>query len=256
MELLKQNLVNTTTAITVGDNTTTVENILLRDLTYQYFTTNFNNDATTASITFTLSAAQPVSRLAILGHNLKGFTVFYDGTTANTFDLTSGPTTVSDYSSNSETSQYLQFTAVTISSITIDMKTTQVANSNKALGYIHFSDVELDFDRIPSASNYTPLYNPKEVVHKISDGGIKLHYLTSKFSAQIKYKYITEAFRNQLFDIWKTKDVYTFVPFGTATSWDSILFNVAWPGRFEFYKYSDNAASSGFSGTISLSEVS
>ena len=46
-----------------------------------------------------------------------------------------------------------------------------------------------------------------------------------------------------------------FCPFGTTTSWDAILFESVWTGPFDFYEYSDNASSSGFSGKITLKET-
>jgi hypothetical protein len=41
------------------------------------------------------------------------------------------------------------------------------------------------------------------------------------------------------------------------TGWaDEFVFECVWPGKFDFYKFSDNATDSGFSGQILLQEVS
>lgn len=262
MEFLDVNLFQTTTAATVNSNTATVESLLRRDKTYQYISSGFNNDATTVSLTITLTAAAPVSRIALDGHNLKSYTIFYDGVTANTFSMTStADTTTSDYSSNSSTAQCLVFNTQTVSSITIDMKSTMVANAEKAIGYIHMSDTKLVFDRapyerVPSAKDYKPRYISKEVVHKMSDGGRRIHYVDNKYSTKIKLKYIEENLRDALYDVWFAKSEFVFSVFPTSAGWTGIIHTVVWDGAFDFYKYSDNAASSGFSGTISLSEVS
>jgi hypothetical protein len=46
-----------------------------------------------------------------------------------------------------------------------------------------------------------------------------------------------------------------YVPFGTGTGWDGILFEANWTGGFDFYEYSDNATNTGFSGNINLRET-
>jgi hypothetical protein len=142
MEFLTKNLYNTTTSVVVNSNTATVENLFSRDLRFQYVSNGFNNDNTTSTIVINFGATQSVSRIALLGCNLKSFTVFYNNTTANTFSLTStGATTASDFSSNSETSLYLSATPVNCTSVSIDMKSTQLANQDKALGYLVVSNV-------------------------------------------------------------------------------------------------------------------
>lgn len=256
MEFIEANLIQTTTSITVDSNTATAENLFDRDTTFQYFTSGFNNDLTTASITLSLTASTNISRMAIMGHNLKAFTIFYNGVTANTFSFTStADTTTSDYSSNSQTSIYLTFATQAVSSVTIDMKSTIVADSEKAIGYFYMGDTKLVFPRIPNAQSYSPSYNSKEVVHKMSDGGTRLHYIDTKFQASIKFKYIEQSFRDDLYTLWKEKTSFVFVPWGTHTGWDGILHEVIWPGSFDFFKYSDNAAASGFTGKIGLYEV-
>ena len=77
----------------------------------------------------------------------------------------------------------------------------------------------------------------------------------TKWGVKIKYKYLTESFRNSLLAIYETLSPKVFVPFGTGTAWDGILFEANWIGNFDFYKYSDDAVSSGFSGSIDLKET-
>lgn len=255
MEFLSSNFINTTTQLALPSSTITASNIYNRDLTFQYITENFNDDNTTASIVISFDQTTSINRIAILGMNLKSFQLFYNGATANTFVLTSGDTTASNYSSNSNTSMYFQFASVNVTSVTLDMKSTQVANSEKAFGYLMISSQLLDFDRIPSAADYTPKIDSKEIVHKLSNGGIRIQKIDKKFNAKIKFKYITESFRNSLKEIYDLNTSVLFCPFGTTTSWDGILHDVVWTGDFDFYKYSSDAATSGFTGTITLEET-
>lgn len=257
MEFLTKNLFNTTTMATVASGTLTVDYLLLRDTNRQYVTTAYNDDLLTASLTIDFGSTQSVSKIALLGMNLKSFTIFHSGATANTLALTStGATTTSDWSTNSETAMYLQFSTIQAQSFTIDMKTTQVANSEKAIGYLYLGDLLLDFERIPSSSNYKPRYKSEEIKHKLSDGGMRIQKVATRFSTEIKLKYVSRSFADSLYNVWSDGDEFVFVPFGTTTAWDEIFHTVVWGGEFDFIEYADNAVGAGFSGSISLFEVS
>lgn len=255
MEFISTNYYQTTTQVSVNTGTITAENLLYRDAALQWVSAGFSNDLTTASLVFNFGQTVSLSRIALVGVNAKGFRMFYGGLTANAFALSSGPTTTSVWSTNSETSMYLQFPTVSTDSVTIELSTTQVANSDKAISYLHFADVLLNFDRIPSAKNYEPMYRPKEIKHKLSDGGTRLHFIDQKFAASIKLKFVSEDFRNKLYSFWQNQGDFGFVPFGTATSWDEIIHTVVWPGIFDFFKYADDNPGTGFNGSIKLEEV-
>ncbi len=257
MDFLNSNFFNTTTQLTIASGTLTGTFLLNRDLRRQYVTDGFGNDLTTASLTISFDATTAISRIALMGMNLKGFDVFVNGTTASTLTLTStADTTVSQFSTNSETSIYLEFTQVDATSVTIDMKTTALADSEKAIGWFLVSVPLISFDRIPSAPNYKPLINQKEVVHKMSDGGIRVQTIAEKQSAAIKFKFITESFRDSLKSVYDLHDNFVFVAFPTTSNWDEIIFESVWPGKFDFFKFSDNARGAGFSGNIRLNEIS
>lgn len=257
MEFLEPNHVNTTTQIDPGGSTLTVGNLFFPDERRQFITDGFEDDNTTASVTISFNETVTVERIAIKETNLKGFTIFYDGSTANTFSLTStGATTASDFSSNSETSMYLKCASVGVTSVTLDLKSTQTANSEKAIGFFALSEVALEFERNPSSKNYKPVVNWKQIEHKLSDGGVRVTKIQRKRSADIKFKHITETFRNDLFTIYKRQEPVMFVPFGTTTSWDEFIAEMAWTGEFDFFEYSDDAVSAGFEGKITLNETS
>lgn len=256
MELLKANYINTSTAIVVQSNTATAEFIMTPDLSYQYVSSGYANDTTTTTLRINFSETLSVDRIALLGINLKGFDIYYNGATANTFALTStGSTTTSQWSSNSETALYLHCTPVNCTSVSIDMKSTMVSNAEKALGYLVVSSQRLDFSRLPSADKYKPLLESKEVVHKLSDGNTRIQTIADKFKATVQLDYITASFRNSLRQVYNEHNSMIFVAFGTTTAWDTVIFPCVWQGAFEFYKHSDNSPDTGFEGKITLLET-
>lgn len=257
MEFLRKSFIETTTSVVVNSNTATVENLMTRDIRFQYVSDNFNNDLTTATLKINFDQTLSVSRIALLGTNLKSFTIFYNGLTANTFSLTStGATTVSDFTSNSETALYLRATPVDCTSVSIDMKSTQVADQNKAIGYLAVSNVLSDLDeRIPSAQNYQPILTPKEIVHELSDGSFRSQVFDRKYSARLSLDFVSTSLRNELKSVFDLHDDFIFTAFGTMTSWDEVIFPCVWTGGFQFYENTDNAASAGYSGSITLFET-
>lgn len=254
MEFLTRSYGETTTQYTVNSNTITAENLINPDTRYQYVSSGFNNDLTTTTITISFSSTQTVGRIALMETNVKGFNIYYNGVTANAFTLTN-PTTTSQFTSNSATNLYLACTPVACTSVTFDLKSTIVADSEKAVGYIYVGANEYTFDRIPNAASYTPVRQPKEIIHSLSDGGTRRHIVQSKWSTKIKMQNITESFRDSLKAIYDQGEAKVYVPFGTGTAWDGILFESVWVGNFDFYKYSDNAVASGYTGSIDLKET-
>lgn len=255
MEFLRKNFIDTTTSITVNSNTGTVANIMNRDLTFQYASSGLNDDTTISTFKISFEETQSVSRIALMGINVKGMNIFYDEVTANTFDLTTtGDTTASQWVSNSETSMFLKFAAVDCTSVSFDFKTTMEADANKAIGYLLVSNKHMTFDRVPNAFNYQPSIDPKSIVHTLSDGGTRVQTLAEKRSVRVALNYITTSFRNNLKNIYDLHDEIVFCAFGTTTGWDEVLFPCSWVNGFEFNRFSDNAAAAGFEGSILLKE--
>lgn len=257
MEFLRKNLFDTTTNFVVNSNTATVANLFIRDTRFQYVSDGLNVDGTIATIRINFSETLSVSRIALLGINLKEFRVFYNGVTANTFTLTStGSTIASNFSTNSETSLFLQAEPINCTSVSIDMYSTMVANQNKAIGWLVVSNVLSDLDgRVPPAQNYRPLFTPKEVVHELSDGSFRSQVIDRKFSAGISLDFIDDSLKNELKSVFDLHDDFIFAAFPTTTGWDEVIFPCIWSGPFEFYSVTDNALSSGYSGSIKLLET-
>jgi hypothetical protein len=224
MELIKENFINTTTILEVNSNTEAAQYIMNPDTSFQYVSSGLNNDATYSTLKINFPETLTVSRIALAGINIKEFNLFYNGVTANAFALTSGAaTTTSQWTSNSETSMYLAFTPVACTSVSLDMKSTQVANQEKAIGYMVASQERLDFSRIPSSKNYNPMINTEEVVHKLSDGNTRIQVIADRWRANIKLEYISESMRNSLRTLYNSHEGLIFVPFGTTTGWDLSL---------------------------------
>ena len=256
MEFLSANLINTTTQIAVASNTSTVSNIFNRDSYFQYYTDGMNSDLTTTSITITFDSTTTISRLALIDINLKEFSIFYNGATANSISLTTtGSTVTSSFTGNAENKMYLRFSSLAVSSITIDMKKTITANEEKRVGLLYIGDLYLSMERVPEAAGYKPRKNPKQVVHALSDGGTRIHNIRRKWSIDINLDYVGSTLRDDLEEIYELREPFQFCPWGTMTSWDGIFFEAVWPGTFDFYEYSDNASVSGYSGKISLRET-
>jgi hypothetical protein len=258
VELLKPNYVDTSTSIVVQSNTVTAEYIMNPDTSFQYVSSGYNNDLTTTTLRINFGSTLTVSRIALSGINLKDFLIYYNGVTANTFSLTTtGATTTSDFSSNSETSLYLRCTPVACTSVSIDMKKTTTANQEKAIGYLVLSQERIDLSttRLPTAKNYTPMLETRQVVHKLSDGNTRIQIIDDKWKVDIKLDYVSRSVRDALLAIYKLHESHIFVPFGTTTSWDKVIFPCVWDSPFDFYKFSDNAPDVGFDGKIKLLET-
>jgi hypothetical protein len=240
--------------LTINNGTLSVDNLLNRDSYLQFQSEGDGSDSTTTTLTISFDATTTVSRIGLLNHNWKKFNIYYNGVTANAFAV-SGLTTTTQFTTNSATSIYFTTTPVGCTSVTIDITETITANQEKAIGYLAISDELLEFERIPAANGYKISLDPEQIVHNLSDGGTRTHTISQKWLTDIKFKYITESFKNDLYEVWSLRDEFMFVPFPTTSSWDGVLYECVWIGAFDFYNYTDNALQAGFSGTIKLRET-
>lgn len=255
MEFLKVNYINTSTQLAVNSNTLTAANIYRRDPFFQYYTDGKNSDVLPMTMTVTFGAPAQLSRLALLDINFKEFRIFYNGATANSFVLTDGSTNASSYTTNAQTDLYLRFATITVDSITLEATKTITANQEKHIGLLLASDLYFASVRIPASGNYKPRRNPKQVEHTLSDGGTRIHTVRKKWSTTFSLDNIDKTLADNFEALFDLQSAFNFIPFGTSTAWDGLLFEANWPGAFEFYEYSDNASSSGFSGAVRLKET-
>lgn len=256
MEFLTKNFLDTTTMLNVSSNTLLAQNLLSFDKTRQYISNGDASDLTTTSIQVTFGETTAISRICLLAMNFKEFKLFYDGMTANTFNLdASADTANSSFLNNTETSMILKTAVTQVTSITIEAKSTQLANSEKALGYFLCSNVLLDFERLPSFRGFKPLIESVEIEHTLSDGGTRVAKKSEKHRASIKLENIEPSFRKELKTIHSVKDSFFFVSFPTMTGWDEFGFPCVWVGDFGFYTFADNNPGAGYDGTIALEET-
>lgn len=257
MEFWNKNQYDTSTMISVNTGTLTMSNIMIRDIRRQWVSDNYDNDSLTATVTISFAETTTINRLCLDGINFKKFNVYYNGATANTLSLTTtAATTTSRWLTNSESSMAIAFTSVNVTSLTIDMYSTQVANAEKAIGWLAISSQLLDFEKIPAAGDYDPNIKVEQKEHKLSDGGTRIHTIERKFESKVKLKFITETFKDALYEVWKDADDFIFMAFPTTTGWDGVGYEVVWPGAFDFFEFADNATGAGFKGTITLKEIS
>jgi len=257
MEFWYKNQLQTTTQIAVTSGTLLGYFMMIRDPRRQWVSDSQSTDASTASITISFDPAITIDRVALDNINWKKFNVYYNGATANALTMTTtAATTTSQWTTNSETSMVIVCSTVTgVSSLTFDIYSTQIADKEKAIGWLCVSNKRMDFEKVPDAQSYDPVLNVEQKEHKLSDGGVRIHTIERKFHATIKLKYIDSSFKDELYSIWRDSDPFIFAPFSTSTGWDGIAYEVVWPGKFDFLEYADNNADAGFKGTITMKEV-
>lgn len=248
MKFLDRSLVNTTTMIIVGSNTDLSQYIFDRDTETQYSSLGFADDLTSTIISIVLNSGSSVDRIFIQNHNLRQFRIFYNSTTASVFS----PDAL--VSSNSATAHYFSFATTTVNSIQIQMDKTIVANQEKAVGEIYIGALKLDFERNPAADSFKPLIYRKQVEHEMPNGGISQYNVGDKNRYSLKFKFLTETFKDDLLDVYNESEAFYYLPFPTTTSWDGKAQEVVWSGGFDF-TYSSNPKDAGFSGSINLKET-
>lgn len=245
MEFLHENLVNTTTQFKVDSNTGSVQNLFDKNISRRYSTSGYNsNTASVISVEF--GSATVIDHVLLQNHNLRDFRAFYNSATANALFTVSN---------NSATSTYHSFNAVTVTSIQLQVDVAQIANTEKSIGeFITTRRDVVAFERNPSVENFDPTISRKQIRVEMPDGGIQLYNIKDKYKAKLKFKFITESFRDNLLSVYNTALPFVFVPFPTATGWSGSAQEVVWTGPFDF-NYSDNAKSQGYDGQIVLEQT-
>lgn len=244
MEFLTVNLLNTTTQITVAaGNTATVQYLFDRNIEQGHETIGFTgNTSTVISITFTNPTV--ISNVLIQNHNLKQWQAWYNGSPANSLGI---------ISNNSDTSSYLYFASVTVSSVQISLDIA-TDSGEKSLGELIIANREVAFERNPSVEKWKPTIFRKQIAHEMPDGGAVLFNIKDKYRSALSWDFITTSFRDTLFSIYTDGHPFYFVPFPTTSGWNGDAFESVWVGDFDF-KHSSNDTVQGFSGSILLKET-
>lgn len=243
MEFLGQNLINTTTLLKVDSASNTVDRLIDRNITNQYETDGYASGTSTI-ISVEFSAGTIISNVLLQNHNLKDFRVFYNSVTANSLGI---------YSSSSDTSTYIDFASVTVSSVQLQMDNA-FTYVEKALGQLVISNKHFAFERNPSVKNFKPMIERNQIRHIMADGGIVLHNIKDKYKVEMKFEFITEDFYNQLLELYTSTLPIYYVPFPTTTAWTGNAYEMVWSKDFDF-KYSTNVRAIGYSGKLILEET-
>ena len=256
MEFITGNLLNTTTMATVNNGTSSVDNLFDGNNTSYFTSVGDNNDATTTTIRIEFSTSKNIDRIALENINWKGFKIYYNSNTANTFSLDAGsPTSASTWTGNSTTSLYLCFSTVAASIITFEITTTMDAAEEKEVGEMWIGSLAHRFVDNPDASGYDPKLDRHEYRHEMSDGGISTFVIQDNFKATVKRKYVDTSEFTDLKSLYQSNDEFMFIPFPTVTAWDGQIYQVVWTGDFDFYQYTSNHKGNGYSGKMTLEGV-
>ena len=245
-EILKTNYLNTTTLVAVTNGSTTISNLFDRDRSTQF--TTVNNTSTGATIGIEFLSSRYIDRIVIQNHNLKSFRVYYNSNSANTFTLTNNETTASLWTGNSDTSTYLTFATIAVTSVFIDATLTSGASEDdKKIGQVWACNREFTFADNPSASDYEAKLKRKRSSHEMSDGGNVTYVFGDTFEAGIKLKYQSGTSRDNFRDLYDNKSSFVFVPFPTGTSWEGKeIYECNWDGNFLLKPSKNDWKSGGF----------
>jgi hypothetical protein len=106
---------------------------------FTYWYTSGSNDSTTEALTIVFPSSQAISRLLLIDHNFKNYTVkYWNGSAWTDFTTTVGMDGALSGGKIAETafadsSSYYEFDSVTTTQIQISITSTQVANADKYL---------------------------------------------------------------------------------------------------------------------------
>lgn len=248
MEFAGQNLLNTTTMVTVSSGTGTVSYLFDRNLSIDYQSDGYTG-ATSTVLTVTFDNPTVISRLMLQNHNLKAFRAFYDGVTASTF------TPAILVTGNSETSHYFAFASTTVSSISVQMDDVIDAGQERSIGELVVTDSKATFDFNPNSTNYDPKLFKQKIKHTMPDGGTNLFIVGSKFQASIVLKFVGETFKDTLRTLYDNGAPLYFIPEATTASWAGEAHEVVWVNDWDF-TYAENSRTQGYDGKILIEETS
>lgn len=255
MKILAINSINTTTQFTtpagVG-GTATIVNMFDRDTRTQWQAGN-DGDGTSASFNITFDVTQTVSEIIFRNWNARSF----DVTRYNAGTLITVTGAEISVTANSLTNYYATLATAAVTTITVQIHTTIVADEAKEIGEMLVTRLLYDFasDRLPAAAEYKPAIAKRQIVHEMSDGGVSVYNVKNKFAAEIEMRFVPTATEQTLRSIYDQQDPFNFVPLDTTTGWDGNMAECNWIGDYEFLEFSDNAPANGYTGMVRLRQT-
>jgi len=243
MEFLSENIINTTTMMTVTSGTATLQYLFDRNIELGYSTLGYAS-TTSAVLSIHFNETTSVSHILLQNHNLKQFRIFYNSSTSNSLYTTTN---------NSSTSTYISFNTVSVNTIQIQMDDTIKGSEEKSIGELIIAERKLVFERNPSVNTFKPKIDRTQIRHIMPDGGVVLFNIKDKYRATIQLKFIETSFYTSLKSIYEEAKPIYYIPFPTTTGWDGNAYLCVWSGDFDF-SFSDNAKNT-YSGKILLEET-
>jgi hypothetical protein len=86
------------------------------------------------------------------------------------------------------------------------------------------------------------------------DGGVGMFYIANKFKTSLKWKFISDTFRDNLLDLYLDAKPLYYIPYPTTTAWDGNAYEAQWTNDFNF-SYSENSKTQGQGGSMILEET-
>ena len=119
-------------ASAVASSNGDAQNLCLGQNKYYRWESSGSDDTTTETLAITFPSAVSVSRIFLLGHNLKNFSITSaDGSFSNVTSLdATGGSGISE-TTYSRSMAYYEFDAITLDDLTLTMNTTQTADEEK-----------------------------------------------------------------------------------------------------------------------------
>lgn len=247
MYFLSANKIQTTSTITVDSGTGTAGYLFNRNPALGWFSVNYNA-STNTTIGISFSAACVISHIVLQNHNLARAAIYasYMG---------SGTTNVANLLlSNSATSSILSFNSITASAVSVQITDVMGGADEYRIGELIIAEKMLEFERAPAIKDYAPQIFRKQVTHEMPDGGVSLFNVRDKYRAKMSWDYVTQSFRDSIFDLFRAGQPLYFFPNGTSTGWDGLAYEVQMVGGFDF-EYSSNVLGAGFSGSINIQQT-
>lgn len=248
MEFLSANIANTTTLFTTtAGGTGTLANLVDRNVRLEWGSVGNTTD-TSSLISIQFGTNTVISNLFLQNHNLRQYRIFFNSVTANTF------TPDINISGASVTSTYFLVTSVTVQSIQIQIDRSITDDTERSIGEWFAGFRQLQFTVNPSIEQFNPVTSRTQVLHKMPDGGMISYFVRDKFKADLEFSFITDAFRNNLFNAFNNAQPLYFLEFPTTTAWDGAAREIIITSDFDF-KYGTNQRAQGWNGAMRIEET-
>lgn len=169
--------------ITASSNQNDARYVLSNNRYYRWVSVN-SDDATVETITITLPLAQEISRLFLIGHNFKDFSVQYDVNSDFTnVSGVDGALTGIDESACPRDTTYYEFDPVITDTIIIKAAKTQIADAQKFLEWVVLTNEIGTFNKYPNVDGFK--IDPNETKQKDAAGGQRIIKNRETVSLQI-----------------------------------------------------------------------